>query len=260
MATTNNGLIGLGLFAGALWVLAKIFGSESSRLSGAPDDIDFTRIDNDINGNPRYVVHYLNFLKEGEKGGYETALKRARKLGGKKFHNKQYGGGIVFQSYNTNRLAERIKELVNEPEKKKLSGTTKKHFLVFVDKNDGTVSFVKKFPSFKKAHIYYSEQVKTFKLANAIHSSVPRNLFAGGKEYEYTVELSIPEKKKLSGSKINSLPISTWFKSLDINKRIQIAERYTDETGDNTNIAKGLNKESEKWLSDNFSKQIKKYK
>ena len=26
-------------------------------------------------------------------------LEAARKLGGRKFHNKQYGGGIVFQAY-----------------------------------------------------------------------------------------------------------------------------------------------------------------
>jgi hypothetical protein len=28
---------------------------------------------------------------------YAQALKRAKQLGGKKYHNKKYGGGIVFQ-------------------------------------------------------------------------------------------------------------------------------------------------------------------
>ena len=32
-------------------------------------------------------------------------------MGGKKFHNKQYGGGIVFQSYNINKLGNKILEL-----------------------------------------------------------------------------------------------------------------------------------------------------
>ncbi len=58
-----------------------------------PDN--FTRINSDVNGNPRYVIHFLNVA-----GDYDTALKIARKVGGKKFHNKQYGGGIVFQSYS----------------------------------------------------------------------------------------------------------------------------------------------------------------
>lgn len=73
---------------------------------------DFTRIKNDVNGNPRYVIHFcaLSAVYNNSYGSfnhnlsvsekYQIALKEARKLGGKKFHNKQYGGGIVFQSYN----------------------------------------------------------------------------------------------------------------------------------------------------------------
>lgn len=107
--------------------------------------IDFTRISNDTNGNPRYVCHYLNLLsdKDREKPNsthpsnvtfkstyrgrtakrefttinnfdreYELALWKARKIGGKKFHNKQYGGGIVFQSYNITETEKQIKELL----------------------------------------------------------------------------------------------------------------------------------------------------
>lgn len=66
----------------------------------------FTRINNDINGNPRYVVHYLQMADT-----YERALYLSRKLGGRKFHNKQFGGGIAFQSYNTDQLAERIAQI-----------------------------------------------------------------------------------------------------------------------------------------------------
>lgn len=29
--------------------------------------IDWTRIDNDINGNPRYVCHWLNFVTDKDK-------------------------------------------------------------------------------------------------------------------------------------------------------------------------------------------------
>jgi hypothetical protein len=66
----------------------------------------FTRINNDTNGNPRFVVHYLQMADT-----YERALYLGRKLGGRKFHNKQYGGGIAFQSYNTDQLAERIAQI-----------------------------------------------------------------------------------------------------------------------------------------------------
>lgn len=66
----------------------------------------FTRVNNDVNGNPRFVVHYLQLADT-----YERALYLGRKLGGRKFHNKQYGGGIAFQSYNTDQLAEKIRAI-----------------------------------------------------------------------------------------------------------------------------------------------------
>ena len=72
--------------------------------------IEFTQINHDINGNPRYVCHFLNFIKDDEKASYEVAIKRANKLGGRKFHNKQYGGGLVFQCYNIDDLEKRIVE------------------------------------------------------------------------------------------------------------------------------------------------------
>ena len=76
-----------------------------------PEPIYFTRIDNDTNGNPRYVCHMLNLISDKDnfapgnvEAKYQLALKRSRQLGGRKFHNKKYGGGIVFQSYNTDQL------------------------------------------------------------------------------------------------------------------------------------------------------------
>ena len=71
--------------------------------------INFTRINNDINGNPRFVCHFLNFAND-----YKTALSLARQIGGKKFHNKQYGGGIVFQSYNIKQLENQIFDIIDE--------------------------------------------------------------------------------------------------------------------------------------------------
>ena len=77
----------------------------------------FTRINNDANGNPRYVCHMTEFLNDKDRGQfdltqwYAIALKKARQLGGKKYHTKSYGGGIVFQSYNTDMLASKIAEI-----------------------------------------------------------------------------------------------------------------------------------------------------
>lgn len=71
------------------------------------NDHSITRIKNDTNGNPRRVIHFLAFTTDEDRKAsmtihelYDLALKRARKVGGRKFHNKQYGGGIVFQAYS----------------------------------------------------------------------------------------------------------------------------------------------------------------
>jgi len=95
------------------------------QISGLGDNYDFelTRINNDANGNPRYVVHFLNVLNLEEKTflpftkQYEYSLKKAKKIGGKKFHNKQYGGGIVFQSFNVDVLKSKILKLKQETPK-----------------------------------------------------------------------------------------------------------------------------------------------
>ena len=73
--------------------------------------ITWTKIRHDVNGNPRFVCHFLNFVSDGDRAVAETmglgrvdylynmALARARKLGGRRYHTKAYGGGIVFQCY-----------------------------------------------------------------------------------------------------------------------------------------------------------------
>lgn len=71
--------------------------------------INFTRVNNDVNGNPRIVVHFLQLLTKEELNSnllptsvkYDLALMRAKTVGGKKYHNKSYGVGIVFQEYES---------------------------------------------------------------------------------------------------------------------------------------------------------------
>ena len=58
-------------------------------------EIPYIRIDNDVNGNPRYVIYFLYF---GDT--YNEAIYKTRKIGGKKYRAKWYGGGIVISSYS----------------------------------------------------------------------------------------------------------------------------------------------------------------
>lgn len=81
----------------------------------------FTRVNNDVNGNPRYVCHFTHLVKDGDgepgevSKKYIVALHRARALGGKKFHNRQFGGGIVFQTYSINGLCNDINNMMRGP-------------------------------------------------------------------------------------------------------------------------------------------------
>jgi len=96
--------------------------------------IEFTRINNDVNGNPRYVCHYSNFLTQSEKEQryqeglnvwqtshsvsmwYLLAVNRSHKIGGRKYHTKRYGSGIVFQSYIIRETEQDILRIVAEAE------------------------------------------------------------------------------------------------------------------------------------------------
>jgi hypothetical protein len=58
--------------------------------------IEFTQLKHDQNGNPRYVCSWLAFNTKT----YADAVKLANKIGGKKYNNKTFAGGIVFSSFN----------------------------------------------------------------------------------------------------------------------------------------------------------------
>ena len=76
--------------------------------------IEFTRVNNDFCGNPRYVAHFYSFLNEDEQtlSNYSLAVKRANKLGGKKYRGSDFGGGIVFQCYNLDGLRKNIIDML----------------------------------------------------------------------------------------------------------------------------------------------------
>ena len=83
---------------------------------------DFIKIKHDVNGNPRHVCHFLHLDVHGYQSNiglserYAIAVALANTLGGRKFHNKQYGGGIVFQSYSLPELCNRINEITQKTE------------------------------------------------------------------------------------------------------------------------------------------------
>ena len=58
-------------------------------------EVEYKRITNCINGNPRYLIHFLYVAND-----YNEALNISRQVGGKKYKGKDFGGGIVISSYN----------------------------------------------------------------------------------------------------------------------------------------------------------------
>jgi len=58
------------------------------------EQVTVHRVNNDINGNPRYVVHYLALADT-----YSEAVRKIHAIGGSKYRSKWYGGGLVFSTY-----------------------------------------------------------------------------------------------------------------------------------------------------------------
>lgn len=82
------------------------------------------RIKNDVNGNGRFVVDFLDLVTQQERESapdfgadritylFDKALERAKKIGGKRYRGKDFANGIVFQGYESN-LIEDIINLLN---------------------------------------------------------------------------------------------------------------------------------------------------
>ena len=86
---------------------------------GRPDDFTVIQIKNDINGNPRFVVHFFamfdgteNMLAINVHERYKVAAKLANKIGGRKYSTKRFGGGIVFQAYSEDEVRRNIRQLL----------------------------------------------------------------------------------------------------------------------------------------------------
>jgi hypothetical protein len=86
--------------------------------------MEFIRLKNDANGNPRVAVHFLEIpiskleLKAIKKdiyfieNRYQIALSKAKKIGGKVYKGKNLGGCFVFSKHiNDKQLEEKILSL-----------------------------------------------------------------------------------------------------------------------------------------------------
>jgi hypothetical protein len=87
-------------------------------------NIELKRVTSDTYGNPRYVVHFMSLLSDKDwdslpqglsqmTDGYALAIKKAKKIGGSKYRGKDFGGGIVFQSFNIESTIKDIKGVKN---------------------------------------------------------------------------------------------------------------------------------------------------
>jgi len=97
------------------------------------EQIEVTTINNDLNGNPRHVIGYRivarlveELRNDGDNVGYEETLYLLKKSGFGKFHNRQFGGGLKFQSYNIDKdltfLAGFVRDVVAKIAAKQVKG------------------------------------------------------------------------------------------------------------------------------------------
>jgi hypothetical protein len=96
--------------------IAEIAKNVIQEIEKAENKIHFERVNSDVNGNPRFAVHFLQCKPSSYNSGnlindYNNTCKLMNKIGGRKFNNKQFGGGIVFSSYCLPEIEKDINDL-----------------------------------------------------------------------------------------------------------------------------------------------------
>jgi len=86
----------------------------------------WTRLNNDGNGNGRHVIHFMALVPDIdsliERRGaqsrtsyaYQVAIDRSHRIGGRKYDYKSFSGGIVFQCSDTRQVERDIQRVVAE--------------------------------------------------------------------------------------------------------------------------------------------------
>lgn len=84
---------------------------------------EITRLKQDVNGNSRHAVHFLDLEPDALREvlqrmtlteRYAQVVKLSNALGGRRYHNKSYGGGVAFQAqeHEMPRIIERVRAMV----------------------------------------------------------------------------------------------------------------------------------------------------
>jgi hypothetical protein len=84
--------------------------------------MQLSRVKNDVNGNGRFVVHFLDLVTNEDRAEapevgripwlIARALERSRKIGGQCYRGKSIAGGIVFQESSEELLRQNIAAIV----------------------------------------------------------------------------------------------------------------------------------------------------
>ena len=67
--------------------------------------IEFLRVNNSTNGNPRYIFHFSDIAET-----YKEALTIAKKAGAKKYNSKDFTGCFILSSYSLESDAKLLKK------------------------------------------------------------------------------------------------------------------------------------------------------
>lgn len=85
--------------------------SETYNVNGK--EVEVFKVNHDVNGNPRYVIHFLAVLPRDHEyeplgASYAEAVNIIHSIGGRKYTAKWFGGGLVFSSYNVREDLKRV--------------------------------------------------------------------------------------------------------------------------------------------------------
>lgn len=199
---------------------------------GSIKSSDFSRITNDTNGNPRYVIHYLNVARN-----YEDALKIARKVGGKKFHNKQYGGGIVFQSYDIDETAKYLNNAIDGSGKLGATKSDKSH--KDTKSHNVNIRVVSGVPNFadpdmareiqlwadNDSRLYFSRKVPILKNLEKKYKKGTYDIDKASKLWMYYINDALQRYNKEFGSRSDK-----WHSLMSVHDRKLLAKEYAIDT------------------------------
>jgi len=116
----------------------------------------FERVSNDVNGNPRYVLHFLAFADTHDK-----ARIIANCMGWRVYRAKSHGGCFVGQSHSIEDTAKRIQDLQRElaAAERVIEIMNRTTYIVVGMDTSGLEDFYVAFDSLKDAEKRYQQEI-----------------------------------------------------------------------------------------------------